>query len=262
MDSFKDKLVGEIPSAYMQAFSFGDPMKDGEDSDEEVEALHEGLVAVKFSKDFKQHIHTPWAKAIIVKVYGKSIGFNFLYNRLLSLWKPAGRLDCVALGHGFFLVWLSLKEDYEAVLKNGPWFIGEHFLSIRPWEPNFRPASANVSSIAVWVRLNELPIEYYNAKVLLHMGKAIGNVLRVDTHTASESRGRFARLCVQIDVEKLLVTAVLIGRFEQAVYYEGIQKLYFAYGRMGHRKENCPYTICRETPPRVANMVEVSEKGG
>lgn len=98
--------------------------------------------------------------------------------------------------------------------------------------------------------------------MLLHIGKAIGNVLRVDTHTASESRGRFARLCVQIDVEKLLVTAVLIGRFEQAVYYEGIQKLYFAYGRMGHRKENCPYTIHRETPPRVANMVEVGEKGG
>lgn len=62
MDSFKDKLVGEIPSAYMQAFSFGDPMKDGEDSDEEVEALREGLVAVKFSKDFKQHIRTPWLK--------------------------------------------------------------------------------------------------------------------------------------------------------------------------------------------------------
>ena len=46
-------------------------------------------------------------------------------------------MDCVDLSHGFFLTRFSLKEDYEASLKRGPWFIGEHFLSIRPWEPDF-----------------------------------------------------------------------------------------------------------------------------
>ena len=51
--SFKDKLVGEIPGAFMQAFSFGDLMEDDAESDEEVEALKEGLVVVRFSKDFK-----------------------------------------------------------------------------------------------------------------------------------------------------------------------------------------------------------------
>nr|POE57275.1 uncharacterized protein CFP56_01924 [Quercus suber] len=260
MSSFKDKLVGEIPGAYRQAFSFGDIMEDEEGSDEEVETLRKGLVACRFSREFKQHIRTPWTKAVIVKVFGRSVGFTFLHNRLLSLWKPAGRLDCVDLGHGFFLIRLSLKEDYEAVLRKGPWFIGEHFLSIRPWEPDFRPAEANVNSIAVWVRLNELPIEYYNAEALLHIGKTIGNVLRVDTHTASEARGRFARICVQIDVDKPLVTAVLIGRFEQPVCYEGIQKLCFECGRMGHRKENCPYTIRQDMQLREESTVDASEK--
>ena len=74
--------------------------------------------------------------------------------------------------------------------------------------------------MVVWIRLNELPIEYYHAEALLQIGKAIGNVLRVDTHTASKSRGRFARLCVQVDVEKPLVTAILIGKREQSVCYE------------------------------------------
>lgn len=81
-----------------------------------------------------------------MKVFGRSVGFNFLHNRLFSLRKPAGRLDCVDLGHAFFLVRLSLKEDYEAILRKGPWFIGENFLSIRPWEPDFRPALAHVTS--------------------------------------------------------------------------------------------------------------------
>ncbi|KAK9991782.1 hypothetical protein SO802_026767 [Lithocarpus litseifolius] len=101
-----------------------------------------------------------------------------------------GLLDCVDLGHRFFLTRLSLGEDYENVLRKGLWFIGDHFLSIRPWEPDFKPALASVSSIAVWVRLNELPIEYYNAKALQIIGKAIDNVLRIDTFMASETRGR------------------------------------------------------------------------
>ena len=147
--SFKDKLVGEIPGAFTQVFSFGDLMDDDMESDNEVEAICEGLLAVRFSKDLKQRIRTPWAKALIVKVYGRSVGFNYLHNRLLSMWKPAGRLDCVDLGNGFFLTRFYLREDFETVLKRGPWFIGGFFLSVRPWEPNFHPVTANVSSIAV-----------------------------------------------------------------------------------------------------------------
>lgn len=191
------------------------------DADSDVETLKQGIVAVKFSKEFKQHLRRPWAKVLIVKVYGRAVGLNFLQSKLLALWKLAGRLDCVDLGHGFFLTRLSLKKDFRNVLRRGSWFMGGHFLSIRPWEPNFKPASANVSSIATWIRLNELPIEYYNMEALQHIGRAIGNVQRVDMFTATKTRGRFARLCVQIDVEKPLVTAVMIGKLEQTVSYEG-----------------------------------------
>lgn len=96
------------------------------------------------------------------------------------------------LGKDYFLVRFPNQEDLEVVLKKGPWFIVGHFLSIRRWEANFKPSEARVSSVAVWVRLNELPIEYYDAIVLRQIGEALGNVLRVDTHTATETRGRHA----------------------------------------------------------------------
>nr|POE69938.1 hypothetical protein CFP56_57742 [Quercus suber] len=129
----------------------------------------------------------------------------------MSLWKPVGKMDCVGLGKEFFLVHFAIKEDCEAVFKNGPWFIRGNFLSIRPWEPDFKPSEVNISLVALWIRLNELPIEYYNSEALQIIGNTIGRVLRIDTHTTNESRGRFARLCIQVDIEKPLNTTILIG---------------------------------------------------
>ena len=112
----------------------------------------------------------------------------------------------MGLGKEFFLLRFSVKEDYNLVLENCHWFIGEHFLSIRPWVPNFRPSTSDVSPIAVWVRLNEVPIEYYQVEALKEIGSTIRIVLWIDTHTTMESRGQYARICVQIDVDKPLIT--------------------------------------------------------
>ena len=84
----------------------------------------------------------------------------------MSLWKLANRLDCVDLGKDFYLMKFGLVEDFDNVLKGGPWFIGGHYLTIRDWEPNFKPSLASYDQVAVWVRLPELPFEYYEPCVL------------------------------------------------------------------------------------------------
>jgi hypothetical protein len=246
--SYKDKLLGEIPGAFAQAFKFSDVVEADEDSDEEIEEISEGMASVRLSKETKLLIRSKWATALIVKVFGKSVGYHYLHSRILNLWKPAGRLECVDLGKDFFLIRFGLVEDFDFVLKNGPWFIGEHFLTIRPWEPNFKPSLACCSSVAVWARFPKLPIEYYEFSVLKKIGLSIGPVLRIDTHTASEARGRYARICVQVNVDVPLVKSVLIGGFVQPVVYEGLNLLCFVCGRLGHRKTNCPYSVRAPVP--------------
>ena len=257
--SFKDKLMGEFPGVYAKAFECSETLELDADSDEEVEELREGLTAIKLTRETKMRIRKPWSNALIIKLYGRTIGFNFLQSKINLMWKPVGSLVCVDLGKEFYSVRFSLKEDMDAVLNNGPWFIGGHFLSIRPWEPLFKPASASVSSIAVWVRLHELPLELYEMEVLKQIGEAIGRVLRIDSHTAMEARGRYARLCIQLDVNKPLINTILIGRFEQSVVYEGLHKLCFSCGRIGHRVEACPLIIKKPEPPVEGGPMRAGE---
>ena len=241
--SFKDKLVGEIPGAYAQAFDLSHQLDDEMESDLEMEALRDDLAAIKLSKELRLRIKALWSNGLIVKVIGRSVDFSFLHSKIMALWKPMGNIDYVDLSCEFYPIRFSVKEDYDQVLRKGPWFIGQHFLSIRPWEPNFRLDEANIASIAVWVRLPKLLIEYYNPGALKEIGKAIGNVLHIDSHTAMESSGRYTHFCVQVDIDRPLVNTILIGNFQQAVIYKGIRRLCFSCGWVGHCWEACSYTI-------------------
>ena len=253
--SYRDTLLGDIPGAYEQAFSFERNWDDNDKSDTDLEPLIEGMVEVKLSKETFSRIRAPWLKALIVKVYGRTVGFNYLTFKINALWKPLAKLDCVNLGKDFFLIRFSSSDDYDKVLKGGPWFVGEHFLAIKPWEPYFKASEAKLSSVAMWVRLPELPIEFYDAAVLREIGNAIGPVLRIDSYTASESRGSYARLCVQVDLDKPLITSVRVGRLVQRITYEGVSTLCFSCGRLGHKRDSCPYYI----KPAVREEVVVNE---
>ena len=256
--SYRDKLTGEIPGAFVQAFGLSNDMEEDMQSDSENGEDTEGNLVVCLSKEEKARIRAVWKKALIIKAFGRKVGYNYLYLKLRSLWNPCGKMDCIDLGSDYFLIKFDLAEDVDRVLKGGPWFIGQQFLAIRQWEPEFRASEATFSSVAVWIRLPELPIEYYDPAILRRIGQAIGPVLRIDAHTTCGIRGRFARLCIQVNLDKPLEKSLTIGKRNQAILYKGINSLCFSCGRIGHRKEGCPYTIkevhmetppCQEEPP-------------
>lgn len=117
----------------------------------------------------------------------------------MQQWKPARRLDCIDFSKDFFLIKFGLIEDYDKVLKGGLWFIGEHYLNIHAWEPYFKPNFTACSKVTVLARLPELPIKFYDIRVLKEIENSIGLVLRIDTNIASGTRGRNARICMQVD---------------------------------------------------------------
>lgn len=47
-------------------------------------------------------LESPWRRALIVKVLGRSVSYTMLYNHLCLFWRPPGEHQLLELGHSFF----------------------------------------------------------------------------------------------------------------------------------------------------------------
>lgn len=192
--------------------------------------------ALKLSAKAKLRIQKPWRKGLIVKLLGRKIGYRALENRLNQLWVKNGVIHIIDLGQDYNLVTFSNDEDRDKALANGPWLIYDHYLTLREWSRNFHPESASISRVAVWVRFSGLPIEYYDARTLHAIGDRIGKTIKVDKNTLKTERGKYARICVEVDLKNPLLAMFEINNRIYKIEYEGLHLLCMQCGKFGHYK--------------------------
>ncbi|KAI3954788.1 hypothetical protein MKW98_002894 [Papaver atlanticum] len=201
------------------------------------------ISTIKLSKSIKSRIRQPWKNCLIGKVMGKSVGFKFLQERIIHLWKPIDKVQILDLGKDFFLFKFANPSDLCKVMLEGPWFIGEHYFSLTRWISDFRPSEAKFLRTILWARLPTLPIEYFDKEFMFQAGNLIGKTIKVDVVTESLTRDRFARICVETDLSKPLLPAFKIGKLLQPIEYEGIHSICFECGKVNHRTDNFPSKI-------------------
>jgi hypothetical protein len=236
--SYKEMVIGQ------------DDKEDKSDSDkedfaEEEMEVKEGLSGeyecpeFVFSKSEEKRIYKPWRRGVIVKLLGRRIGYKALETRLKQMWVRKGVINIIDLGNDYYLVAFTHEEDKNAAMSDGPWFIYDHYLTVREWSPNFHPASDTIKSVAVWIRVSGLPIEYYDTKVLNFIGNRVGKTVKVDKNTLQQERGKYARLCVEVNLTKPLLAMFSIKGRKYHIEYEGLHMLCITCGKFGHYREGC-----------------------
>lgn len=98
----------------------------------------------------------------------------------------------------------SNKEDHSFALFEDPWMVADHYLIVQRWRPFFLMHAEITKKVVVWVKIQRLLIELYNEVFLQRIGMSLGKFLKVDRLTYIHSRGKFARICVELDLEKPL----------------------------------------------------------
>ncbi|KAI9071830.1 hypothetical protein K1719_046204 [Acacia pycnantha] len=97
-----------------------------------------------FSEKMKKRLYKAWNKAVIVKLLGRDIGYKLLLSILQSIWAKKGVISLINIGNDFFVVKFTNKDDYVNALTGGPWMIFDHYMTVRPWEPQFHPWKAKI----------------------------------------------------------------------------------------------------------------------
>ncbi|RYQ99916.1 hypothetical protein Ahy_B07g087927 [Arachis hypogaea] len=214
---------------------------------------------IEVSLEEYEEWYRPWKFSLIVKPLGKLVNLQAIDRWVQRRWAKKGSIRVMDLVGNFFLVSFGSQEDYVHALFEGPWMIADHYLLVQRWRPLFMPMETQVQKIAVWVRIPNLPAELYNKYFLLKVGKSLGTMLKVDELTSIHSRGKFARICIEIDLRNKLVPSFSALGKEFHIEYEGLHQICFKCGRYGHKLDQC-----QESPsdsPTVA-AAAVSGDGG
>lgn len=109
-------------------------------------------------------------------------------------------MDIIILGHAYYLVRFTNLQDRERVLTNGPWTVQGHYLTVSQWSPSFKTSEATVESTLAWICFPDLSMMFYDEDVLSAIASAIGKLVKIDINTRVATRGRLARVCVEIDL--------------------------------------------------------------
>ncbi|KAJ9184836.1 hypothetical protein P3X46_004523 [Hevea brasiliensis] len=134
--------------------------------------------------------------------------------------------------------------------------VAGHYLTVHQWHPNFDPDLAQIEKAMLWVRVPNLPIEYYSHTFLWRLGQRIGVPIHIDDTTLSVSRGKFARMCVEVDLSKTLLSKFKFQRRIRKIEYEGINLICFECGVYGHRRKDRPSCVPPGDAPVCGGSLE------
>lgn len=81
------------------------------------------------------------------------------------------------------------------------------------WQLGFDPSVVSIDKVAAWVRFPDISIDFYDKKFLRKFGNEIGKTIKVDKTTTLQASESYARVCVELDLSKPLLSKFsLYGR--------------------------------------------------
>ncbi|KAL0331740.1 UNVERIFIED_CONTAM: hypothetical protein Sangu_1719500 [Sesamum angustifolium] len=121
------------------------------------------------------------------------------------------------------------------------------------WTPTFNPWEES-PIVPIWVRLPELPIQFFDREALFSIARLLGTPLRTDVSTATLVCPSVARVCIEINLLESLQTEIGLGFatevFIQQVIYERLSKYCGTCKHLGHTEDECYEKLKSRGPAR------------
>ncbi|KAI9124595.1 hypothetical protein K1719_004517 [Acacia pycnantha] len=91
----------------------------------------------------------------------------------------------------------------------------------------------------MWVRIPDFPMEFCIVESLGIIGNMIGKIIKIDRSTSIYDKGEFARICVEIDLQKPLLPVFTVSGEDKQIVHECLHLVCFECGQYGHSWDVC-----------------------
>nr|KAJ0221735.1 hypothetical protein LSAT_V11C200050550 [Lactuca sativa] len=185
---------------------------------------------------------------------GKKLAFPTVNHFTFKMWKTYGLKDIMVNDEGFFFFKFDSKEGMMNVLEGGPWLINNVPMFVQRWRPGLVLSKPHINSVPVWVKVFNVPLEYWNSKGITLIANEIGKPIAMDKITqkmCNEHWGRpaFMRFLMEMSAEtewikELSVVSIDFGTGEKV---ESKCRIEYAWRPdvcnhckvYGHKNSNC-----------------------
>lgn len=115
-----------------------------------------------------------------------------------------------------------------------------------------------------WVRLPRILMVYYDENSLKAIVIYLGQPVTIKSSTTLATQGKFAWVCIEVNLTKPLVGQIVINGRQKRMEYESLRVVCFHCGCYKHTFESCQIKIqkLKETKQATSAMVVSVKNGG
>ena len=184
-------------------------------------------------------------------------------DKLSKHWKTKGPWTLIPLERGFYEMEFSSDDDLRNSFAMGTVNLKPGLLRLSRWTKDFNKYSLRLTHAQVWIRLLDLPQEYWLGRTLMEIAAAIGTPLIIDTATQKRTYGHYARVLGDIDFSRHLFYEIMVQRvgysFPVEVEYEWLPEFCTHCQILGHSVNDCRWL--HPDPKDSEKARKVQDKG-
>nr|KYP37546.1 hypothetical protein KK1_041269 [Cajanus cajan] len=147
------------------------------------------------------------------------------------------------------------EHDLGVILAAGPWSLEPGLLRLSLWKPDFNPRNYKNTFAQVWLRILDLPQEYWSPRILLAIASTVGTPNSLDKATLNRTYGHFVRILIELDLLKMIPTQLMVEREGFAFYvsfeFDRLPLFCFKCNCIGHEEVACMH-VGGESRPQSA----------
>ena len=168
-----------------------------------------------------------------------------LHDIVMRAWNPSRHISVRKVDRNTFVFSFEHETDRALAYNRRPWTIRGAHLVLKIWSPDLALTEIDFTSSTFWVQVHGLPPIWYNKENIKLVGNKAGSVVVVDfSESPSGIWQRFARVRVNVNVNKPLCPGVFLPRHERtdiwiSLKYERLPEYCLRCGILGHTEVHC-----------------------